>query len=687
MPDEITKIGPYEIVGQLGAGGMATVYKGYQPKLDRHVAIKIMHKSMLDDESFLARFEREARIVARLDNPNIVPIFDYAEHQGQPYLVMKYLEGQTLKELLNKTVLSLQEIQHIMGKVAEALTYAHREGVLHRDIKPSNIIIDSEGTPYLTDFGLARIATQGESTLSTDMMLGTPHYISPEQAKGDPDIDAGTDVYSMGVVLFQLMTGRVPFTADTPFAIVHKHIYDTPPAPSQLDPEIPPEIDGVLLKAMAKDAPVRYRTPTALMNAFNQAIETAGLTELDADRAQISAAAQPITPMQLPAKGKHVVIPSPLPGVNPAPSSFHDIVQEVGNRIRVVVTDAQQEFKERKVGDRVKGGIQTIQGAVEKSTGTSLTAEAKQRRDREKAIKLINQDWGTDEVSIRRRVSGRVNRRRKLFTHAFIYTIIISAMATTQPQVQAELTTLFADPEFIAELEGADYLGPLATLNYTLFFALMWGSGLVAHALKVFYNTGGRLERKRKALRSGLEDTYGSDWQDTIQQKQYKRMRSAVDGRYKRRVGLMANFAGFVMTSAAIFVAWEPIRQVMAASPDLVLEPLWGDVLLTPDRVPQIMMVVLGVMFVIRAFTIMIMELVGTDAREREIQREIMQERERSIIDAPKFKRVATEEDKAKAKRSLGDLVDEAKEPAVRLTGDGEFTESFIDEMKDDQKH
>jgi serine/threonine-protein kinase len=174
---------------------MATVYKVYQRKLDRFVAIKFMHKSMMQDEGFLARFRREARIVARLDHPNIVSVYDFDEHEGQPYLVMKYVEGPTLKDLMQKTTLTLDEIRRVMGAVASALTYAHEEGVLHRDIKPSNIIIGHDGMPYLTDFGLARIAQQGESSLSADTLVGTPHYISPEQARGGTDLDARTDVY------------------------------------------------------------------------------------------------------------------------------------------------------------------------------------------------------------------------------------------------------------------------------------------------------------------------------------------------------------------------------------------------------------------------------------------------------------------------------------------------------------
>jgi len=180
-------VGPYQVVGALGTGGMANVYKAYHPKLDRYVAIKALHAAFSAEPDFISRFEREAQIVANLEHPHIVPVFDYAEQDNQPYLVMKYVEGETLKKVLSRGPLPLSEVTRIMGSVADALTYAHRRGVLHRDVKPSNIILDSSGTPYLTDFGLARIAQMGTTTMSQDMILGTPQYISPEQASGSRD--------------------------------------------------------------------------------------------------------------------------------------------------------------------------------------------------------------------------------------------------------------------------------------------------------------------------------------------------------------------------------------------------------------------------------------------------------------------------------------------------------------------
>ncbi|MDX1994886.1 MAG: serine/threonine-protein kinase [bacterium] len=196
------QVGQYEIRQQIGAGGMALVYKAYHARLDRYVAIKVLHQTHLQNDAFRARFEREARIVARLEHPNIVPIYDYSEIGTQPYLVMKFIEGRTLRDVLRERQLSTEEVLQLMTPMAQALDYAHQQGVLHRDIKPSNIIIDGRGIPYLTDFGLARLAQAGESTMSADMMLGTPQYISPEQASGKTELDSRTDIYSLGVVLY-----------------------------------------------------------------------------------------------------------------------------------------------------------------------------------------------------------------------------------------------------------------------------------------------------------------------------------------------------------------------------------------------------------------------------------------------------------------------------------------------------
>src|SRR5512147_1496907 len=270
-------IGPYRIVEQLGHGGMATVYKAYHPSLDRYVAIKVLHPAFNEDNSFAMRFQREARVVAKLEHPNIVPVYDYAEHEGRPYLVMKFIEGDTLKAYMGKGPLTSNDIRKIVDAVGSALAYAHKQGVLHRDIKPSNVLMANDGQIYLADFGLARIAQSGESTLSSDMIMGTPQYISPEQAMGKKDLDAGTDIYSFGVMLYEMVVGQVPFSADTPFSIIHDHIYSPLPLPHTVNPTVPEPVERVLLKALAKDRLDRYEDVMTMVEAFKDAWEEAGV--------------------------------------------------------------------------------------------------------------------------------------------------------------------------------------------------------------------------------------------------------------------------------------------------------------------------------------------------------------------------------------------------------------------------
>lgn len=263
-------LGPYRVIEPLGQGGMATVYKAYHAALDRYVAIKVLHPAFKEDPNFLARFNREARIVAKLDHPNIVPIYDFDEERGMPYLVMRYIDGKTLKTILREGAMPVGRALSIIRPVAEGLAYAHEQGILHRDIKPSNIIIASDQHIFLTDFGLARIAQASDSTISQDMLIGTPQYISPEQARGVPATER-SDIYSLGVVLFEMLTGRVPFSADTPYAIIHDHIYSPLPLPTSINPGLPKDVERVLLKALAKDPAARYANAIELLNALYQA--------------------------------------------------------------------------------------------------------------------------------------------------------------------------------------------------------------------------------------------------------------------------------------------------------------------------------------------------------------------------------------------------------------------------------
>ena len=270
-------IGPYRIVDKLGQGGMATVYKAYHASLDRYVALKALHPAFNEDKSFASRFQREARVVAKLEHPNIVPIYDYAEDESRPYLVMKFIEGDTLKARLDLGPLSSDEIAKIVDAVGSALAHAHKQGILHRDIKPSNVLLANDRQIYLADFGLARIAQSGESTLSSDMIMGTPQYISPEQAMGRGDLDQRTDLYSFGVMLYEMVVGRVPFNADTPFSIIHDHIYTPLPLPHNVNPNVPEPVERVLLKALAKERDDRFDDAVQLVSAFKASWNEAGV--------------------------------------------------------------------------------------------------------------------------------------------------------------------------------------------------------------------------------------------------------------------------------------------------------------------------------------------------------------------------------------------------------------------------
>lgn len=267
-------VGPYRLIEKLGKGGMATVFKAYHPSLDRYVAIKALHPAFMEHPGFLDRFQREAKLVAKLEHPNIVPIYDFSEHEGRPYLVLKFVRGETLKARLEKSQLTYKESRHVFRVIASALAYAHKQGVLHRDVKPSNVLVDKAGGVFLADFGLARITETSQTTLSGQMMMGTPHYISPEQAKGLGNLDSGTDIYSLGVMTYELLVGEVPFQADTPFSVIHDHIYSPLPLPKDLNPDLNDEIQRALLKALAKTREDRFANIPEMMAAFLQAFDT-----------------------------------------------------------------------------------------------------------------------------------------------------------------------------------------------------------------------------------------------------------------------------------------------------------------------------------------------------------------------------------------------------------------------------
>lgn len=251
-------IGGYQIVEQIGKGGMASVYRAYQPSLDRDVAIKVLPPYYAQqDESFLQRFKREARAVAKLRHPNILMVMDYGEEGDLVYIVMEYVNAGTLKDRMHKP-LPLSEITSLVSQISDALSYAHEQGIVHRDIKPSNILLPRPDWALLTDFGLAHMVG-GSLLTQSGITVGTPAYMSPEQGSGEK-IDHRTDIYAMGVMLYEMTVGEVPYTAETPMAIVVKHIVDPLPIPRKKNPNIPKALQRVILKALAKNPDDRYQS-------------------------------------------------------------------------------------------------------------------------------------------------------------------------------------------------------------------------------------------------------------------------------------------------------------------------------------------------------------------------------------------------------------------------------------------
>ncbi len=261
------QLGPYQIMAPLGEGGMAAVFKAYQPGTDRLVALKILPRHYAADPQFAKRFAQEARLIASLEHPNILPIYDFGQADDYTYLVMRYVESGTLADLMRGRPIPVQGIQHIIGQVGDALDYAHSRGVIHRDVKPSNVLVDHRGHCLLTDFGLAKMV-EGSANLSTSgAILGTPTYMAPEQGLGQP-ADHRSDIYALGVVLYEMAVGRVPYAAETPVAVVLKHIHDSLPPPRTLQPNLPEPVERVILKALAKNPEDRFQSANEMVRAL-----------------------------------------------------------------------------------------------------------------------------------------------------------------------------------------------------------------------------------------------------------------------------------------------------------------------------------------------------------------------------------------------------------------------------------
>jgi serine/threonine-protein kinase len=259
--------GRYRLGDVLGEGGMAVVYRGHDLLLNRPVAIKILRSQYASDESFLRRFEREAQSAAGFSHPNIVNVYDVGKDGDRHYIVMEYIRGPSLKELIRRQgPFSVDGAVFIIGQVASALDYAHQRALVHRDIKPQNILVDRDGNAKGVDFGIAK-GMRDVNLTEAGTGMGTVHYVSPEQARGEPATPA-SDLYSTGVVLFEMLTKQLPFEADSPVGVAMQHVNTTPPAPSTINPAIPPAVDAIVLKALAKEPQDRYPSGAALASAL-----------------------------------------------------------------------------------------------------------------------------------------------------------------------------------------------------------------------------------------------------------------------------------------------------------------------------------------------------------------------------------------------------------------------------------
>ena len=266
------KLGQYEILAEIGHGGMATVYRGYQTSLNRSVAVKVLAGELARDAGFRERFAREAHAVAQLAHPNILPVYDFGEdpETGVVYFVTQLVEGGTLAARMSAP-LPPNEAARIVAQLARALDYAHACGIVHRDVKPANVLMTRDGHPLLSDFGIAKIVAETKLT-QTGTSMGTPEYMSPEQAQGLP-VDHRSDIYSLGVMLYALLSATLPFQADTPVALLHQHAYEPPPPLRERAPGVSKSLEKIVMRALAKDPNERFATAGELADALNDEVE------------------------------------------------------------------------------------------------------------------------------------------------------------------------------------------------------------------------------------------------------------------------------------------------------------------------------------------------------------------------------------------------------------------------------
>ncbi|HNB51496.1 MAG TPA: serine/threonine-protein kinase, partial [Anaerolineales bacterium] len=272
----IRKIGRYEIMSEIERGGMATVYYARDPFVDRYVAIKILPRALVHDAESRARFEREARIIAAIEHPAIVPIYDYGEEDGQPYLVMRFMKGGSLGRQLHSHIFSLPEAQRIISRVAPAIDKVHQLGIVHRDLKPDNILFDEDEHPYIADFGIAKLA-EASASISGDKLVGTLYYASPEHLQKGNALNALSDIYALGVILFEMLTGDVPYKGEVTTQLIKAILMDPVPHASEMNPSLPPAIDALIERAMSKNPKHRHQSAIEFAQSLEAVIQAVGI--------------------------------------------------------------------------------------------------------------------------------------------------------------------------------------------------------------------------------------------------------------------------------------------------------------------------------------------------------------------------------------------------------------------------
>lgn len=264
------RVGQYAIVSLLGQGGMASVYRARQLNIERNVAVKVIKPDLVAKTELLARFDREAQTIASLSHPHIVKLFDYGQQDGVVYFVMELMEGGSLADYLAKGAPPLERVDRLLDQIGSALSYAHQQGIIHRDLKPQNVLLDKNGNAILTDFGIAHLLTANTMLTQNGETVGTPAYMPPEQWQSRP-LDLRADIYALGVILFEMLSGQHPFNGDTPFQIMHKHLYEPLPSLKAARPELPISMENVLNRALAKQPQDRFESVDALLTAYHQA--------------------------------------------------------------------------------------------------------------------------------------------------------------------------------------------------------------------------------------------------------------------------------------------------------------------------------------------------------------------------------------------------------------------------------